>query len=76
MRVEHFLAMNSSEFGPVGRPSSGTVGVVCDNVDCSSGWWFIGGLVVGVAGTLATQAFGPTVAQKAKSGLKRRAMQW
>jgi hypothetical protein len=79
MNIEHFQSMNStaSSVGlPVRARIDGTVGAPVGCNECSSGWWLFGGFVLGVAGTLATQAFGPMVKSQAKTGIKHRAASW
>ena len=83
MDVGNFLALNNTNVahcsncgwtGQVGR-SSGMVGASGD-AECSSGWWFIGGLAMGIAGTLAMQAFGPQMGAALKGSTKRRVAAW
>lgn len=81
MDVGNFLALNNETHcsncgwtGQVGR-SSGAVGD-SGSSDCSSGWWFLGGLALGIAGTLATQAFGPAMGSAAKGRIKHRVAAW
>ena len=85
MDVGNFIAIrqgaaahcsNCGWTGNVGRPAhEGSVGASGDS-DCSSGWWFVGGLVLGVVGTIGMQKLGPAMGGAAKGQIKHRVASW
>ena len=57
---------------------AGSVGadVVVQKDDCNSGWWFFGGLGLGIVGTLVINAWGKQMGGALKGSTKRRVAAW